>query len=205
MAMLAVSATLALAAPTVVALGDSLTAGYGLSRAQGFVPVLQAWLAAHGKDATIVNAGVSGDTTAGGVSRLDWSLTGEVDAMIVNLGGNDMLRGLDPAVTRANLAKILDAAKARGLPVLLVGLQAPTNFGPDFKTRFDAIYPGLARTYGTVFVPDYFLPIAPKGARTGLLGAYMQPDGIHPNAEGVKRIVDAVGPKVLDLLARVKG
>lgn len=204
-AVLAASVTLAFAAPTVVALGDSLTAGYGLPRAQGFVPVLQGWLAAHGHDVTVVNAGVSGDTTAGGVSRLDWTLSGPADAMIVNLGGNDLLRGLDPKVTKANLEKILDAAKARNLPVLLVGLQAPTNFGPDFKSRFDAIYPDLAQSYGTVFVPDYFLPIAPQGARTGLLRAYMQSDGIHPNAEGVKRIVDAVGPKVLDLLARVKG
>ena len=202
---LAASALAAVAEPTVVALGDSLTAGYGLPREQGFVPVLQDWLAAHGHDVTVVNAGVSGDTTAGGVSRLDWTLAGPADAMIVNLGGNDLLRGLDPAQTRANLDRILAAAKARGLPVLLVGLQAPTNYGPDFKARFDAVFPDLAKSYGTVFVPDYFLPVAPAGARTGLLRDYMQGDGIHPNAKGVRLIVDAVGPKVLELLARIKG
>ena len=122
---MALCAGAALAEPvTVLALGDSLTAGYGLPPDDGFVPVLEGWLAERGIEAEIVNAGVSGDTTAGGLSRVEWSLTPEVDAMIVALGGNDFLRGLDPALARENLDGILDAAGARGLPVLLVGIDA---------------------------------------------------------------------------------
>ncbi|MDN5787151.1 arylesterase [Pseudorhodobacter sp.] len=188
----------------VLAYGDSLTAGYGLDSADGFVPQLNQWLADHGAQAEVVNGGVSGDTTAGGVSRLDWSLSAGVDALIINLGGNDMLRGIDPAVTRANLVKMLEVAKAKALPVLLVGLQAPTNYGPDFKAQFDAIFPDLAKRYDAILLPDYFAPVAPTGDRTGLLSQYMQADGIHPNAEGVKRIVAAEGPKVLDLITMVK-
>ena len=135
----------ALAEPvTLVALGDSLTEGYGLPPDQGLVPQLQAWLTTQGAEVTVVNAGVSGDTTAGGVSRLDWTLTPDVDAVIVTLGGNDMLRGIDPATSRANLETILQGITARGLPFLLVSMQAPGNYGPDYKAEFDAIYPELA-------------------------------------------------------------
>jgi acyl-CoA thioesterase-1 len=191
------------AAPlTVVALGDSLTQGYGLPQQEGFVPQMQSWLRAQGEDVTLVNAGVSGDTTAGGAARLDWSLSGPVDALIVNLGGNDLLRGLDPSVTRENLDKILQGAKTRTLPVLLVGLQASTNYGPDFKARFDTIYPELAAKYGALLLPGYFDPLMPEGQVT-LDRTLMQGDGIHPNADGVKRIVAAMGPKVQELLAEV--
>ncbi len=192
----------ALADPvTVVALGDSLTQGYGLPADQGFVPVLQSWLDDRDAEVTIVNAGVSGDTTAGGLARTDWALTPDADAMILNLGGNDLLRGLDPAASRANLDAILDKADARGLPVLLFGLRAPGNYGPAFQQAFNAMYADLAQEHGALFVPDYLGPVT-EGERLNL--TYIQGDGIHPNAEGVKRLVDAVGPSVLELVARAR-
>lgn len=188
--------------PKVLALGDSLTAGYGLPQEDGFVPQLNAWLAAQGVEAVIQNAGVSGDTTAGGAARLEWSLADGAQALIVNLGGNDLLRGLPPAAARANLTSIMEVAEAKDLPVLLVGMIAPGNFGPDYKAEFEAIYPDLASQYGALFLPVYFAPIATdQGA---LDPAYMQADGIHPNAAGVARIVEAMGPMVLELLAQIK-
>lgn len=201
-AALCLSTAAAAAAPvTVVALGDSLTQGYGLPPEEGFVPVLDRWLEERGADATILNAGVSGDTTAGGLARTDWALVPETGAVIVNLGGNDLLRGLDPAVSRANLDAILSKAEARGLPVLLLGLRAPGNYGPDFQREFDAIYADLATEHGTVFVPDYLGPITTGGR---LDPRFVQEDGIHPNADGVQRLVDAVGPAVLKLLDRAR-
>jgi acyl-CoA thioesterase-1 len=188
---------------TLVALGDSLTAGYGLAPEAGLVPQLQAWLTEQGRDVVVINAGVSGDTTAGGLSRLEWSLTPETDALIVELGGNDMLRGLPPEEARANLEAILKGGQARGLPMLLVGMKAPGNFGADYKARFDAIYPDLAAQYGAVLVPSFFAPLT-EMADPAAAQAMMQADGIHPNAEGVKKIVTALGPKVLELLDRVK-
>ncbi len=191
---------------TVVALGDSLTAGYGLAPEEGLVPQLQAWLRAEGADVVVENAGVSGDTTAGGLARLDWALGPEAQALIVTLGGNDMMRGLPPAEARANLDAILTAADARGLPVLLVGMTAPGNFGPEYKAGFDAIYPALAAAHGAALVPDFFDGFRAAGAvmtDPSSYAVWMQADGIHPDAEGVKLIVAALGPKVLDLLARV--
>jgi acyl-CoA thioesterase I len=198
------AASVAAAEPvTVVALGDSLTAGYGLSEGDGFVPQLQAWLDTQGADATVLNAGVSGDTTAGGAARLGWALTPETDALIVNLGGNDMLRGIDPAEARANLDTILREASAKGLPVLLIGLRAPLNYGAEYKTAFDAIFPDLAATYDTGLVDNYFLPLIDQQAQL-LDPALMQGDGIHPNREGVILAVAAVGPAVLELIAKVQ-
>ena len=187
---------------TLVALGDSLTQGYGLPQADGFVPQLQSWLTANGADVTVINAGVSGDTTAGGLSRLDWTLTPEVDAMIVNLGGNDLLRGIDPAASRANLEAILQRAQSRNLPVMLVGLRAPGNYGPDFKAAFDAMYPDLAAKYGAIPTDNFFIPLIDQSTKR-LSSDYMQPDGLHPNAKGVALLVDGLGPKVLELLAKV--
>ncbi len=183
---------------TILALGDSLTAGYGLPEGEGLVPQLQAWLNAEGADAAVINAGVSGDTTAGGLSRLGWSMTPEVDAMIVNLGGNDLLRGVAPEESRANLDAILKDASGRGLPILLVGLPAPGNFGPDYKADFDAIYPELSASYDTLLLPDYFAPLRASGDPA----PFMQADGIHPNRDGVAKIVTELGPKVMELLAR---
>lgn len=188
----------------LIALGDSLTQGYGLPPDQGFVPQLQAWLQANGADVTVINAGVSGDTTAGGAARVDWTLAGGGDAMIVALGGNDLLRGLDPAASRANLDRILTAAQASDIPVLLVGLRAPANYGPAFKQAFDAMYPDLARDHGAMLADDFFAPLTDSGASMENPGALMQPDGIHPAAEGVRLIVEGLGPQVLELLARAR-
>lgn len=187
---------------TIAALGDSLTQGYGLPEADGFVPQLQGWLQGQGADVTLINAGVSGDTTAGGLSRVGWTLTPDVDAMIVALGGNDFLRGIDPAVSRANLRGILEAAQAQGVPVLLVGLQATNNYGTDYKTAFDTMYPDLAAQFGAILYPSFFAGIIDAGGDSR--AAFFQEDGIHPNAAGVTLDVAAIGPVVLDLIAAVQ-
>lgn len=188
---------------TIAALGDSLTQGYGLVQEEGFVPQLQGWLAARGHGVAMINAGVSGDTTAGGLARIGWTLSPDVDALIVALGGNDLLRGLPPEASRANLEGILQAAKAAGVPVLLVGMEAPGNYGPEFKADFDAIYPELAAQYGALHAESFLGPLtdAAEADPRAALAAYMQADGIHPNAAGVALIVSALGPVVEKLIA----
>jgi acyl-CoA thioesterase-1 len=190
---------------TIAALGDSLTQGYGLLQEEGFTAQLQDWLRARGHEVTVLNAGVSGDTTAGGLARVDWTLTPEVDAMIVALGGNDLLRAIPPEASRANLEGILQAAQAAGVAVLLVGMQAPGNYGPEFKVAFDAMYPDLADAYGVLHVESFLgaLGEAAEADPRAALSTYMQPDGIHPNAAGVGLIVEALGPEVERLIARV--
>lgn len=188
----------------IAALGDSLTQGYGLAIEDGFVSQLQSWADARGADVTLINAGVSGDTTAGGLSRVAWTLTPEVDAMIVNLGGNDLLRGIDPSVSRANLMGILQAAKTADVEVLLIGMPTPGNFGPAYKTKFDAIYPELAAEFGTLYLESFFLGFGDGVADPAHLRPFMQGDGIHPNPKGVKLIVEGVGPKLLELVAKTR-
>ncbi|MBP0483236.1 arylesterase [Sagittula salina] len=188
----------------LLALGDSLTQGYGLMDDEGFVPQLREWLADHGHDARVVNGGVSGDTTAGGLSRVEWSLTPEIGGMIVTLGGNDLLRGIDPAASRANLDGILEVAEAHDLEVLLIGMTAPGNYGAAYKKSFDAMYPELAKQYGTLYLDSFFAGLMTDGETPADVKSFMQSDGIHPNAEGVRRIVDAVGPKVEELIARIE-
>ncbi|MFK7938636.1 MAG: arylesterase [Roseovarius sp.] len=184
---------------TVLAFGDSLTQGYGLPQADGLVPQLQRWLAAQGTQARLVNAGVSGDTSAGGAARIDWSLSEPVDAMILTLGGNDLLRGVDPSVTRTNLDQIINVAKDRQVKVLLVGMLASKNYGSEYKAAFDAMYPDLAETHQVQFFPYFFQGL---GAGTPAeMQVYFQRDGIHPNAAGVARIVEALGPAVQQLIA----
>lgn len=185
---------------TIAALGDSLTQGYGLPVEDGFVPQLEAWLQEQGAEVEVINAGVSGDTTAGGLSRVAWTLTPDVDAMIVNLGGNDLLRGIDPAVSRANLDGILQIAAEAEVPVLFVGLDAPRNYGAEYEAAFEAIYTDLAREYGVELYADFFAPLTLGANLDTARGAYMQADGIHPNAQGVSMIVDGIGPAVLDLI-----
>lgn len=206
---LCAAAWLAFAAPVtateVVALGDSLTAGYGLPPADGFVPQLQKWLAAKGATATVVNAGVSGDTTAGGLARVDWALSPGADALIVALGGNDLLRGLPPDVAEKNLDAILAKAEAKGLPVLLIGLTAPGNYGADYKARFDGMWARLAAKHGALLLPDFVAPILAVDQQTRLREGLVQSDNLHPTAKGVALMVDHVGPSVLALLQRVKG
>ncbi|MEO1689424.1 MAG: arylesterase [Pseudomonadota bacterium] len=193
---------------TIAALGDSLTHGFGLPPAEAFPAQLQDWLQARGHDVTVMNAGVSGDTTAGGLARLDWTLSADVDAVIVELGGNDLLRGIDPAASRANLDGILAELSSRGLPALVAGLPAPLNYGPDYKRDFDGMFPELAAQYDALHYENFMQAITPDGldtaeARSQAL-TLMQSDGIHPNAEGVAKIVEDIGPYVEQLLERAK-
>ena len=182
----------------IVAIGDSLTAGYGLAQDEGFVPELDRWLDAHGAPgAEIVNMGVSGDTTAGGRARLDWALADGADAVILALGANDALRGVAPEETRRNLDAMLADLKDRGLPVLLIGIGAPLNFGEDYKAAFDAIFPDLAEKHGVLRACWCLEELADE---PGMI----QDDGLHPSAAGVDRLVERLGPAVLDLIARVK-
>jgi acyl-CoA thioesterase I len=206
---LVLAAALALAAlpagaeegPTILALGDSLTQGYGLPEAEGFVSQLQGWLRENGApDAIVINAGVSGDTTAGGLARIGWSLTDDVDAVVVALGGNDLLRGIDPAASRANLDGILGEVRGRNLPVLLAGLPAPSNYGPEYEAEFEAMFPELAEEHGALYYPSFLAGMG-GGRDIAAVRALMQPDGLHPNAEGVAAIVEGIGPAVLELLA----
>ncbi len=200
--------TIALSVPafaeqiTVAALGDSLTQGYGLPADQGFVPQMQGWLQAEGLDVALINAGVSGDTTAGGLSRIAWTLTDDVDAVIVALGGNDMLRGIDPDTVRANLDGILAAANEASVPVLLVGMDAPSNYGPEYEAAFDAIYPELAERHGALLHRNFLGALAALEDRDLALQTYMQPDAIHPNSAGVALIVEEIGPSIVALIER---
>jgi acyl-CoA thioesterase-1 len=189
----------------IAALGDSLTQGYGLMQSDGFVPQLGAWLDAQGTQVRMINAGVSGDTTAGGLSRVAWTLTPDVDGMIVALGGNDLLRGLSPEQARSNIEGILQAADAAEVEVLLIGMSAPGNFGPEYKEQFDAIYPELAEAYGAVYLENFFAGLVDDGAAIdpAALQEWFQADGIHPNPEGVRKIIEAIGPKVQDLMQAI--
>jgi acyl-CoA thioesterase-1 len=179
----------------IVAFGDSLTAGLGLSESESFPAQLEAALKAEGKDVSVINAGVSGDTTSAALQRLDWALPHDASAVIVELGGNDALQGIPPEGTKANLAKIIEAIRAKGLPVLLAGMESPRNMGKDYVDAFHAIYPALAAQYGVVFYPFFLDGVA-------LDDSLMQGDGIHPNAKGVAKIVVNILPKVDELLAR---
>jgi len=180
---------------TILAFGDSLVAGLGLGSRDGFTARLEAALKAKGVEARVVNAGLSGDTSAGGVARLDWALEPKPDFAIVELGANDGLRGLDPAQTRANLDAILTKLKAKGVPLLFAGMYAPPNLGPDYGKAFNALYPELAAKHGVLFYPFFLEGVAADPALN-------QPDGIHPNAKGVDVIVVRILPHVLKLIGR---
>jgi acyl-CoA thioesterase I len=182
---------------TVVVLGDSLAAGYGLPPGADFVSVLERALKARGHNAKLVNAGVSGDTSSGGLERLDWSVPDGTDGVIVELGANDMLRGIDPEITRNALESIVTRLKARGIPVMLAGIYAQRNLGPAYTGRFDAIYPELARKHGLVHYPFFLDGVA--GDR-----ALNLPDGLHPSQKGIERIVERILPTVETFLARLK-
>jgi acyl-CoA thioesterase-1 len=180
----------------VVAFGDSLYAGYNLDQGKGFAPVLQKVLAARGIKVQVVNAGVSGDTTAAALSRLALTLDGlprKPDLVLIGLGGNDMLRGLSPAATRANLDAILTELRKRKLGMMLTGMLASPNMGPDYASAFDPIYPALARKYAIPLYPFFLRGVA--GHR-----ALQLPDGMHPNDKGVTVVVDGVAPMVATAL-----
>jgi acyl-CoA thioesterase-1 len=173
----------------IIAFGDSLVAGFGLAVDAAFPAVLEKTLRAEGYAVSVVNAGVSGDTASGGQARLDWALTDGADGVILELGANDMLRGVDPEVTKAALDAILGKLKARNIKVLIAGMKAAPNLGQDYKARFDAIYPALAKKYDAPLYPFFLEGVAGEPALK--LG-----DGLHPNPAGVERIVKGILPAV---------
>ncbi|MEO9601142.1 arylesterase [Parasphingorhabdus sp.] len=180
----------------IVAFGDSLYAGYGLDQKEGFAPELQAALTAAGKDVRVHNAGVSGDTTAAGLRRMDFVLDNmprKPDLVILGLGGNDLLRGLKPADTRANMEAMVQSLEQRGIAVLLTGMLAPPNLGAAFIDEFNVIYPALARKYDVALYPFFM---------DGVVGNpdLFLPDGLHPTAEGIDVIVGKITPQVAELL-----
>jgi acyl-CoA thioesterase-1 len=181
----------------VVALGDSLTAGYQLPAGAAFPVQLEQALKARGLAVEVANAGVSGDTSSGGQARVDWSVPDGTDAVILELGANDMLRGIDPKITRAALEDIVRRLKARRIEVLLCGMLAAPNFGPDYARAFNAIYPELAAANDLLLYP-FFLEGVVSDPKLN------QGDGLHPTAEGVARIVTGILPKVEAMLARVR-
>lgn len=184
--------------PLILAFGDSLTAGYGLERGLGFAPQLQATLRRHGVAATVADGGVSGDTTAAGRARLGWTLAGlsrKPDLVIVELGANDMLRTLDPALARANLETMLVEFDKRHIPVLLAGMKAAPNYDPVYRAKFDTIYPELAKAHHARLYPFFLNGVV---AQPGM----QQGDGMHPTYAGVKRIVLGILPDVLAALGR---
>ena len=180
----------------IVAFGDSLTAGFGVAPNDAFPVQLDAALKAKGRAVEIVNAGVSGDTTAGGLARFDWAIPSGTDAVILELGANDALRGVDPKLARAALEKIVAKLKARKIDVLIAGMKAPGNWGPAYAAEFDAIFPDLARGSGLLLYPFFLDGVA---MQPGL----NQPDGLHPTAKGVAEIVTRILPSVEALIDRV--
>lgn len=181
----------------IVALGDSLTAGYGVAGPDAFPVRLEAALKARGHDVAIVNAGVSGDTATDGLARVEWSLGDDADAVIVELGANDALRGVDPKITRDALDRLLAKIGEKRMPVLLAGMMAPRNLGKDYVLAFDPIYPDLAKKYGAILYPFFLDGVATRGDLN-------QPDGLHPTRAGVDVIVERIVPSVEELIARVE-
>jgi acyl-CoA thioesterase I len=179
----------------ILAFGDSLIAGYGLAPGEAFPDRLQARLAADGYPVQIANGGVSGDTSAGGLARLDWALADKPDIVLVEFGANDMLRGIDPKVTHDNLDKIMARIAQSGAKILLLGMKAPSNWGREYQQSFDAIYPTLAEKYHAPLYPFFLDGVAANAALN-------QADGLHPNPKGVARIVDGVSPYLERLLGR---
>jgi acyl-CoA thioesterase I len=171
--------------PRIVILGDSLTAGLGLPQSRAYPSLVQRHIEEAGLPYTIVNAGVSGDTSAGGLSRLDWALDGDVKILILALGGNDGLRGLPPAELSQNLSQIIERAQARGIKVILAGMEAPPNYGVEYTLAFHKVYPALAKKYGVPLIP-FLLD------RVAGITDLNQPDGIHPTAEGAQIVADTV-------------
>lgn len=181
----------------IVAFGDSLTAGYGLPPGEAFPAQLEKALQEKGLAIEVINAGVSGDTTAAGLQRFDWAFPDDADAAIVALGANDALRGIDPAETRRNLDEILTRLDARGVPVLIAGMRAPRNWGDDYVMRFDAIFPELAERHDALLYPFFIEQVA-------LRPDLNLDDGMHPNGDGVAAIVEDILPQVEELIGRVQ-
>lgn len=198
LAALALAASPPPSEPLILAFGDSLTAGYNLERGLGFAPQLQASLRRHGIAATVADGGVSGDTTTGGAARIGWTLDGLArapDLVIVELGANDMLRTIDPAIAEKNLDAMLGELKRRRIPVLVAGMRAAPNLDPAYRARFDALFPALALKYGAGLYPFFLDGVA---GQAGMV----QPDGLHPTFAGIKRIVSGILPSVKAALKR---
>lgn len=193
--IVALSAVAAHAEPyRIVGFGDSLMAGFGLQPGESFAEKLEKALKAKGHDVVVANAGVSGDTTSGGLSRLDWSVPEGTMLVVLELGANDMLRGVSPDVTEANLDKMLTLLDGRKIKVLLAGMRAAPNLGPDYQRKFDAIYPALAKKHGAELYPFFLDGVAADRK-------YLLEDGMHPNAAGIDRMVERVLPVVERLMA----
>jgi acyl-CoA thioesterase-1 len=184
-------------APRVVCLGDSLTAGYGLRVDQAYPALLEQRLRRAGYPHEVINAGVSGDTSAGGLRRLDWSLRGNVEVLILALGANDGLRGLPPPAMRQNLASMIERAQKRGIKVLLAGMEAPPNFGAAYTRQFRAVYQDLARQYDVPLIPFFLAGVAG-------VPSLNQADGIHPNAAGQRQVADLVWRALKPLLPALR-
>ncbi|QPC90074.1 arylesterase [Mesorhizobium sp. INR15] len=182
----------------IVGFGDSLMAGFGLGPGDGFTDKLGAALRARGHDVVIANAGVSGDTSSGGLARLDWSVPDGTQLVILELGANDMLRGVSPEITQKNLDAMLARLKERKIPVLLAGMRAAPNLGADYQKAFDAIFPALAAKYGVPLYPFFLDGVA------GLPGLQLE-DGMHPNAKGIDQMVENILPTVEKAISAVPG
>ena len=201
LASLAILATAAAAKAEpykIVGFGDSLMAGYGLNAGESLPEKLEARLREKGHDVVIANAGVSGDTTSGGLARLDWSIPEDTDLVILELGANDMLRGIGPDITEKNLDAMISRLKARNIAVLLAGMRAAPNLGPDYQAAFDAIYPRLAEKHGVALYPFFLDGVAADRA-------FLLEDGMHPNAAGIDRMVEKMLPHVEKLIAAGPG
>jgi len=181
----------------ILAMGDSLMAGYNLPPGTSFPAQLEKWLNDQGVEVTVLNSGVSGDTTSGALSRLEWALAsvpgGVPDLLILEFGANDMLRGIDPAVTRENMDAILEILSGKNIPVLVMGMQAAPNMGPDYEREFNAIFPELAEKYGADLYPFYLEGVA-------AIPELNLEDGIHPNEEGIGIMVATAGPVILEMI-----
>ena len=188
----------------VFILGDSLTHGFGLPEEEGLVNQLTNWFSGAGLEVTFINGGVSGDTTAGGLERLSWSLTDDVSALVVALGSNDVLRGFPPKMTKENLSAIIEISESNKIPVLLIGTYAPGNYGEQYKLDFDAIFTDLVEEKNVAYIDSYLKPILDDVKNGKDVSYLLQADGLHPNPAGVKVIVEYISPQILRFLRKEK-
>jgi acyl-CoA thioesterase-1 len=186
--------------PKVFFLGDSITHGFGLPEDEGLINQLSNWFSNNDITVDFINGGVSGDTTAGGLERLSWSLTEDISAVVVALGSNDVLRGFPPEITKENLSAIIDIAQSNKLPVLLIGTYAPGNYGQEYKSDFDAIFIDLAEEKNIAYIDSYLKPLLDEVSKGKDVMHLLQADGLHPNLNGVQVIVEYVFPQLLKFL-----
>ena len=186
--------------PKVFILGDSITHGFGLPEEEGLVNQLSNWFSNNGTAVSFINGGVSGDTTAGGLERLSWSLTEDISAVIVALGSNDVLRGFPPEITKENLSEMIDIAQGNKVPVLLIGTYAPGNYGEEYKSNFDAIFTDLAEEKNIAYIDSYLKPLLDEVSKGKDVMHLLQADGLHPNPNGVRVVVEYISPQLLKFL-----